>query len=196
MEYPVPIESFRQSEYPIDPQFLKRWSPRAMNGAKIDLPVLMSLFEAARWAPSSSNLQPWNFIYGIRDTPAFDGLFQTLGKGNQAWCVNAGALVLAVSNTQQNGKPNKAHAFDTGSAWMSLALQGSLLNLVVHGMLGFDFIKAHETAALPIGYEPQAMIAIGHPAPVTQLPESYRDREKPSDRKKIEEFVFEGKWPG
>ena len=163
-----------------------------MTGAKIDAGVLMTLFEAARWAPSSSNLQPWRFVYGLRETPAFDHLFATLGRGNQSWCGKASALILVISKLEQDGKPIKTHAFDTGSAWMSLALQGSLLNLVVHGMAGFDYDKAREAVALPDGYRVEAMIAVGHPAPADQLPESQRDREKPSGRKSVSEFAFEG----
>lgn len=192
MEYPDPIESFRKADHEVNPLFIKRWSPRSMTGAKIDTGTLMSLFEAARWAPSSSNLQPWRFVYGLRETPAFDNLFATLGRGNQSWCDKASVLILIISKLEQDDKPIKTHAFDTGSAWMSLALQGSILNLVVHGMAGFDYDKAREAVSLPEGYRPEAMIAVGHPAPADQLPESQRDREKPSGRKSVSEFAFEG----
>ncbi len=99
-------------------------------------------------------------------------------------------------HNERNGNPQKTHSFDTGSAWVSMALQGSLLNLVVHGMEGFDYAKAAETVSLPEGYQVEAMAAIGYPAPAEELPDPYREREKPSSRKSVEEFAFEEKWPG
>ena len=195
MDSPFPIESHRKAEHPVDPLFLKRWSPRSMTGEKIELPVLMTLFEAARWAPSSGNLQPWRFIYGLRETPAFDRLYENLGRGNKSWCDKASALVLVVSKIRHDdGKPMRTHSYDTGSAWVSLALQASLLNLVAHGMAGFDYDKAREIVSLPDDYQPEAMIAIGYPGPIENLPEDKREKEKPSSRKSINEFVFEGIW--
>ncbi len=200
MEFPSPIESHRRAEHPIDAQFLQRWSPRAMNGTALEPAALMTLLEAARWAPSSGNTQPWRFVYAFSGTPGFTRLLGALLPGNQIWCAKAGALLLLASQTQSEKRgqmfPLPKHSFDAGAAWMSLALQGSSLNLVVHAMAGFDAAKAREAVSLPPDYEPEAMIAIGHPAPAEQLPENLREREKPSGRIKVTEFAFEGKWPG
>jgi len=200
MNYPSPMDNFRQSDQAADSQFLKRWSPRSMNGAIISSETLMTLLEAARWAPSSGNTQPWRFIYAFRDTPDFARLFAALNPGNQIWCAKAGALLLLASQTQSEKRgqmsPLPKHSFDTGAAWMSLALQGNALNLVVHAMGGFDAALARTATALPPDYEPECMIVVGHPAPAEELPEKLREREKPSGRIKVAEFAFQGKWPG
>ena len=200
MLFPAPMQSHRQPEFTVDPLFIQRWSPRSMSGALVKPEILMTLLEASRWAPSSGNTQPWRFVYAFRDTPAFATLHQALNPGNQIWCANAGALILLTSLTQSEKRgqmtPLPKHSFDTGAAWMSLALQGSKLNLVVHAMAGFDAVKAREAASLPADAEPEAMIAVGYPAPAEQLPEKLREREKPSGRIKVSEFAFEGKWPG
>jgi nitroreductase len=188
--------SSRQMEHPVDPLFPNRWSPRSMNGAHIPRESLLTLFEAARWAPSSNNNQPWRFIYAVRGSDAWPRFLDLLVPMNQTWCKQAGALVVMVSKDtfDGNGKPSITHSFDCGAAWMSLALQGSLLGLVVHGMQGFDYGKAVEAVGLPDGYSVEAMCAIGYPAPVESLPEPLRAREIPSSRKKVEEFAFEGKF--
>lgn len=200
MNYPDPMDAFRQSDQAVDPQFLRRWSPRSMSGEVIAPATMMTMLEAARWAPSSGNTQPWRFIYAFRDTPYFARLFAALNPGNQIWCAKAGALLLLASQTQSEKRgqilPLTKHSFDAGAAWMSLALQGNLLNMVVHAMGGFDPALARTATALPSDYEPEAMIAVGHPAPTEELPEKLRDREKPSGRNKVGEFAFEGKWVG
>jgi len=167
-----------------------------MSGAHIPKESLLTLFEAARWAPSSNNNQPWRFLYALRGSDAWPRFFDLLVPNNQTWCLQAGALaVMASKNTFENGKPSLTHSFDCGAAWMSLALQGSLLGLVVHGMQGFDYGKAIETVGLPDGYSIEAMCAIGYPAPAENLPEPLKSREVPSSRKRVEEFAFEGKFP-
>jgi nitroreductase len=188
--------SHRHADYPVDPLFPNRWSPRSMSGAHVDKSSLMTLFEAARWAPSSNNNQPWRFVYALRGTDAWPRFFDLLVPGNQAWCKQAGALVVMASkNTfDHNGNPSITHSFDTGAAWMSLALQGSLLGLVVHGMQGFDYGKALETVGLPDGYSVEAMCAIGHPAPAEDLPEPIRAREVPNSRKPVGDFAFEARF--
>ncbi len=186
----------RNPEHPVDLLFVERWSPRAMSAEAISDAELMTLFEAARWAPSSSNNQPWRFIYAKRDTPAWQPLFDLMVEFNQSWTKNAAVLVVIVSkNDDDKGRPMRTHTFDTGSAWMSLALQGSLKGLVVHGMAGFDYDKAKATLGLPDNYTVEAMAAIGKPGEVSTLPAGLQKRESPSDRKKVSEFVFEGKFP-
>jgi nitroreductase len=187
----------RQPEHPVDPLFPNRWSPRSMTGGHVEKETLMTLFEAARWAPSSNNNQPWRFFYAQRASEAWPRFFNLLVPMNQAWCRNAGALIIMVSKTtfDHSGKPSLTHSFDTGAAWMSLALQGSMLGLVVHGMQGFDYAAAQVTLGLPDGYAVEAMCAVGRPAPAESLPENLREREKPSQRKPMAEIVFEGRFP-
>lgn len=188
----------RTLDHQVNAIFPNRWSPRAMSGAPIARETLMTLFEAARWSPSSYNYQPWRFIYAVRDTEAWPSFLDLLIPFNQGWGKQAGALVVIASKKtfDHNGQPALSHSFDTGSAWMSLALQGSLLGLVVHGMQGFDYDKARELVKLPADHAVEAMCAIGHPAPVESLSEDLRKREIPSGRKKLEELVFEGRFQG
>jgi nitroreductase len=177
---------------------LCRWSPRAMTGEPLDDDELMALFEAARWAPSSYNNQSWRFIYAKRDTPAWDKLFGLLVEFNQSWCKNAAALVVIISKAtfDFNGKPAITHSFDTGAAWMSLALEGSRRGLVVHGMEGFDYAKAKTVLGIPDGYQVEAMCAIGKRAPKEALPADMQAREQPSDRKPLKDIVWEGMFRG
>lgn len=180
--------------------FLKRQSPRALSGEKISEEELMTLFEAGRWAPSSYNIQPWRFIYAMRDTPEFETLFSLLGDFNKSWCVNASVLIVTISaktskNPKGEIKENVTHSFDTGSAWENLALQAQTMNLVAHGMSGFDYAMAKEKLDVPDDYSVEMMIAIGKHGKIENLPEALRAGEIPNDRKKLEEIVFEGKFP-
>ncbi len=174
-------------------QFVERWSARAMSGKPLAHGELMRLFEAARWAPSSSNGQPWRFVYARAGTPHFERLFGLLLGGNPAWAARAGALIVVVSKlTFDDGRPNATHSFDAGAAWMSLALQGSRMGLVVHGMAGFDRARARTELAIPEDFALEAMIAIGHPGKIEDLVERDRVREAPSPRRPTTESVFEG----
>ena len=153
----------RKSSYPVQQIFLDRWSPRALSGEAISKEELMSLFEAARWAPSSYNNQPWRFLYALRDTAQWDIFVDLLAPANKIWAEKAAALVVVVSHTvfAYNNKPSRTHSFDTGAAWENLALQASLNNLVAHGMEGFDYERAAQTLSIPAAYTVEAMIAIG-----------------------------------
>jgi nitroreductase len=187
----------RIAAHPIDPLFTRRWSPRAMSGEPVSREALLTLLEAARWAPSSGNGQPWRFVWALRGTPAFDALFATLAPGNQEWAHAAGALVLVSTRTvRDNGKPWGTARFDAGAAWMSLALQGTLSGLVVHGMAGFDPVQARAAAALPPEVEPQAMVAVGHHGRAEDLPEKQRAIEAPNDRLPLGQVAFEGRYGG
>lgn len=186
----------RTSEYPIDDIFLKRHSPRAMSGEAVSKEELYTLFEAARWAPSSYNAQPWRFIYAMRDTKEFENLFSFLIDFNKSWCIRAGALIVTISKkTSTSGKPLITHSFDTGAAWENLALQAQTMGLVAHGMEGFDYKMAKEKLGIPDDYNVEMMIAVGKHGKVEDLPEDLRAREKPSDRKPLSEIIFEGKFP-
>lgn len=198
---PMPLESgievhaYRKAEHPIDDLFLKRWSPRSLSGVEITEEELKTLFEAARWAPSSYNNQPWRFIYARRNTSAWPSLLRLLNEHNQSWAKQASALVLIASKeTFDNDKPCRTHSFDTGSAWMALALQGTMNGWVVHGMEGFDYEKAREVVKIPVGYQIEAMAAIGRPGKKENLPAELQSKEFPNGRKKISEIAFEGRF--
>lgn len=183
----------RNADHEILPAFVQRWSPRAMAGTPLSSAEMMSLLEAARWAPSGGNLQPWRFVYGVKGTPAFSKLLDCLAESNRVWCEHAGALLVVVSKTtRDNGQPNRTHGLDAGAAWMSLALQGANLGLVVHGMGGFDLEKAAAAVALPPSFEIQHMVAVGHPGAISALPEKLQAREVPSGRNPVAQIAFEG----
>jgi nitroreductase len=187
------IRDFRKPEQDINEIFTNRWSPRAMSGQEIDEKTLLTLFEAARWAPSSNNNQPWRFIYARRNTKHWNTLFNLLAEGNQVWAKNAAVLIVVISKTTfDSGKPARTHTYDTGAAWVSFALQGSLAGLVVHGMQGFDYDKAKEVLRIPDGYQVEAMIAVGKKGKKEDLPDFLQEREFPSSRKTIAEFAMEG----
>jgi nitroreductase len=184
----------RQADHAIDNLFIDRWSPRAMSGEAVPEADLMALFEAARWAPSSYNDQPWRILYARRDTPQWPLFFDLLIDINKSWARNAGALLLFISKTTLtlNGKPSITHSFDTGAAWENLALQGALKGYVVHGMQGFDYERAKVALGIPDGYRVEAMAAIGKPGAKEALPEELQKREAPNARRKLEEIVCEG----
>ena len=185
-----------QAQHPVDELFLDRWSPRAMSGEGVTDEELLTLFEAARWAPSSYNNQPWRILYARRDTEHWGAFFGLLVEGNQNWARDAAALLLFVSKEtfDFNGKPYPTHSFDTGAAWENLALQATMLGLVTHGMQGFDYERARAELNVPEGFRVEAMAAVGRPGDPSKLPESLREREKPSDRKPLAETVSEGRF--
>lgn len=186
----------RTPDRPIDPIFLRRWSPRAMSGAPVSVDDLATVFEAARWAPSSYNEQEWRFLYAHRAGPHWPTFFDLLAEGNRVWCDRAGVLIVVLSHQvfARNGKPNPVHSFDTGAAFENLALQGCRMGLVVHGMMGFDYERARTALAVPGDYAVEAMIAIGHPGEPATLPEGLRKIETPSQRKPVADLVREGKF--
>ncbi|MEK9181881.1 MAG: nitroreductase family protein [Patescibacteria group bacterium] len=188
----------RTTEYPIDDIFLKRYSPRAMSEETISKDELMTLFDAAHWAPSSYNAQPWRFIYAMRNTPEFDKLFSFLIDFNKDWCIKAAVLVVVISKKtfEHNGKDNVNHSSDTGAAWENLALQAQTMNLVAHGMNGFDYGRAKTELGIPDDHNVEMMIAVGKHGKVENLPEAMRKGETPNTRKPLEEMIFEGKFPG
>ena len=187
------IREFRKPERDVNDIFLNRWSPRAMSGEEIDEAALFSLFEAARWAPSSNNNQPWRFLYARRNTPYWAAFFNLLTESNQIWAKNAAVLIVVISKTTfDSNKPARTHSYDAGAAWGSLALQGSQNGLVVHGMQGFDYDKAKDVLQLPDDYQVEAMIAVGKKGNKEELPAYLQEREFPSTRKTISAIVMEG----
>ena len=187
-------EDHRKADHPIEPLFVRRWSPRAMNGSPLTDKQLFTLFEAARWAPSTYNEQEWRFLYARRDTPHWQTFFDLLMEANQAWCRNAAVLVvvLARKTFTHNGKPNSVHLFDCGSAWENLALQATAMGLVSHGMAGFDFDKARSSLRVPEHFAVAAMFALGHPGDPDQLAPAMREREIPTGRRPVAESICEG----
>jgi len=190
---PDPLKC-RKAEYPVEKIFLSRWSPRAMSGEPLSDKELMTLFEAARWAPSTYNEQEWQFLYARRDGQYWQTFFDLLVEANQVWCRSAAVLVVVLSHKvfTRNGQPNPVHTFDAGAAFENLALQGTAMGLVVHGMAGFDREKARQTLGVPDDYAVEAMIAIGRPGDPADLPADLRERELPSGRKPISEIAHEG----
>ena len=184
----------RTPDYPIEPLFLDRWSPRAMSGEPIEERELMRLFEAARWAPSTYNEQEWRFLYARRESPHWPLFFGLLMEANQVWCGKAAALMVVLSHKvfTRNGNPNPVHTFDAGAAFENLALQGTAMGLVVHGMAGFDRGRARAALRVPDDYDVEAMVAVGHPGDPAELSPQLREREVPSGRKPVGEIAREG----
>lgn len=187
------MENNRKKEYNVDDLFINRWSPRSMIGENISKEKLMMLFEAAKWAPSSYNGQPWRFIYVSRDSEKWNNFFNLLVDFNKQWCKNASVLFILVSKKHfdHNGELNAHHTFDSGSAWMSLALQASKLGLVSHGMAGFDVDGAAKMLNLSDEYKVEMMGAIGVKGERENLPKEMQESEKPNGRKQLNEIVFE-----
>ena len=185
----------RKADYDIDPIYLERWSPRGFSEKEVDEETLYSLFEAARWAPSASNLQPWRFIIA-RTKEDREKFYQFIDESNVEWCKRAPVLVVIASKKTRNdeGAPNATHAFDTGAAWGFLALEAVRKGLITHGMGGFDRSKAKEILNIPEEYDVQAVIAVGYFDPNAKLSEKNKQREVPSTRRPIKEFVFEGSY--
>ncbi len=192
-KHPDPL-TVRKADHPIEPLFLKRWSPRALSGASVSEAELHRLFEAARWAPSSYNEQEWRYLYARRDTPNWQTFMNILMEANQAWCKDAAALIVVLSKKTftKTGKPNGVHSFDAGLSAMALLLQAAAMGLVGHGMAGFDKDKARSDLKIPDDFNVEAMIAIGHHGDPDKLPEAYRGGEVPSGRKNINEIAREG----
>ncbi len=167
-----------------------------MTGEELDDDTIMSLFEAARWASSSNNNQPWRFIYAKRNTSHWDKLFNLLAEPNKVWTKNAAVLVVVIArkNFEHNEKYSITHQFDAGAAWENLALEASSRGLAVHAMQGFDYERARADLQIPDNFDVMAMIAIGRKGPKDNLPLQLQEREQPNDRKPLTEIVMEGQF--
>ncbi len=186
----------RVPEYPINELFLNRWSPRALSPEAIPHEHLMTLFEAAKWAPSSFNNQPWRFVYANHNTPVFNQLLDTMVPINREWAQHASVLVLVLSHRffETTGHHASSHAFDVGAACQNMALQASCTNLALHLIEGFNKEQARFNMNIPTEYAIEVLAAVGKPGDITMLPERLQHREKPSERKKLNEFVFKDKF--
>lgn len=186
------------SDFPIHTIAIERWSPRAFSNQPVPTDVLQSLFEAARWAPSSSNEQPWAYIVARKeDADAFEKLVSVLVPANSTWAKNAPVLALAVAQLgfAKSGSPNRNAQYDVGAATAWLTVEATSRGLFVHQMAGFDAEKARQAFQIPAGWEPLAAMAIGYAGDPESLPQPLLDREKaPRTRKPISAFVMSGKW--
>ncbi|HKQ33938.1 MAG TPA: nitroreductase family protein [Nitrospiraceae bacterium] len=192
------MEKPADTQHPIHDLIKRRWSPRAFSDQPVEAETLRMLFEAARWAPSSNNEQPWRFIVATKDHETeWNRLLDCLVEGNRKWAYRAPALILSVAslNFQEDSTPNR-HAFhDTGMAVENLVLQATALGLSTHQMAGFDVEKARADLKIPSGYEPVAMIAVGYPGDLASLSDRLRERElRPRSRQLISEWTFSGQW--
>jgi len=192
MSNPAPVE------FPVNDLIRNRWSPRAFADKPVPAEVLRSLFEAARWAPSSNNEQPWAYIVATKDNQEnFEKSLGALVEFNANWAKKAPVLVIAVAELAfaKNKAPNRNAQYDVGAASLQLSLEATARGLVVHQMAGFDPETAKEVYDIPEGWEPIAAMAIGYPGDASSLPEPYQTREKaPRTRKPIREFVMSGQW--
>lgn len=192
MSNPAPVE------FPVNELIQNRWSPRAFSDKPVPQEVLRSLFEAARWAPSSNNEQPWAFIVATKDDAEnFEKSLGALVEFNANWARKAPVLAIAVAELAfaKNNAPNRNAQYDVGAASLQLCLEATARGLVVHQMAGFDPETAKEAYNIPQGWEPIAAMAIGYPGDASSLPEPLQSREKaPRSRKRIREFVMSGQW--
>jgi nitroreductase len=186
------------TDFPLHDLIAERWSPRAFSDKPVAPDVLASLFEAARWAPSSSNEQPWAYIVGTKDDAEnFAKLVSVLVPSNVTWAQHAPVLALAVAELAfaKNGTPNRNAQYDVGAASAWLTVEATSRGLFVHQMAGYDHDKARQVFGIPAGWEPIAAIAICYPSNPDSLPQPLRDREvAPRTRKPISEFVMSGSW--
>jgi nitroreductase len=174
-----------------------RRSPRAFSEKPVALEILTGLLEAARWAPSCSNEQPWSFIVTAKPGDDYTRLLSCLVPFNAEWAQQAPVLLLAVarSNFAASGKPNRHAMYDVGQSMTNLSFQATASGLVVHQMAGFDVEKARQEFSIPADQEPAAVAAIGYPGDVATLNEKLRAREAaPRTRKPLHDFVFTGRW--
>jgi nitroreductase len=170
-----------------------RWSPVAFSDETLSDKQIMSLFEAARWAPSSYNAQPWRFIYGKKGENTYDALFNLLSEGNKAWAGTAPLLVLGMAETifPTRNTSNRFALYDTGMAVGNLLAQATSMGLLVHQMGGYDANKARDVFTLPESWEALAIMAIGYKGNPDQLAPEIAEREqKTRERSGVDTFVF------
>lgn len=187
----------RQQAHPsVTPLIVERWSPRSFDGSDIPEEDLNIIFEAAGWAPSAFNIQPWTFLYARRGDANWDRFLALLVEFNQSWAKDASALVFVVSNRMQGRgekrSENYSHSFDAGAAWAMLALQATTMGYHAHGMTGLQFDEAVSDLGIPEDHRLEAAVAIGRKGPKENLPEGMQEREAPSPRKPVSEIAIAG----
>ncbi len=189
---PPIVKKNRQPNYPIEPLIYSRWSPRAMSGEALSQDELLQLFEAARWAPSSQNRQPWTFLYAHRESHYWPTYFELLSEFNQLWAINAGVLVVVTAQIKFDDHQSEVTKFDTGAAWQNLALEATKMGLVAHAMGGFDHQQVKEKLNVPDTHQVMVMIALGKPGRLEQIPNRMHKQEKPNQRQPLKEIAREG----
>lgn len=183
------MSTTRTTTTPINAQFLDRMSPRAFTGEALTTAQMEQLADAARWAPSASNKQPWVFAYALRDDANWAAFSNIPNEFNRRWCLNAGALIVLLSDKEAS--PGK-HSFDAGCAWGYLALEAHSMGLATHAMGGFSAEEAAAVLKLPENLVAECVIAVGRRGDVASLPEDLREREVASSRKPLSEMLFAG----
>ncbi len=198
LEYLILMEKIAETQVPIHELISRRWSPRAFSNWPVEPEKLLILFEAARWAASASNEQPWAFLVASQQDPKnFEDMVGVLVEFNQTWANKAPVLILTLAHTQfeKDGRPNRHAFYDLGQAAANLALQATELGLATHPMAGFNVEAARERFAVPEGWEPVSVIALGYPGDPDSLTEKLRQRETAQrHRKRLESFVFSDTW--
>lgn len=188
----------------VDEQFVRRWSPRAFAEATIEKQELSRFFEAARWAPSAYNSQPWRFLYSRNSDEYWSLFLDLLLPFNRAWAQHASALVIALSKTtfippgKSEAISTGSQSFDTGSAWTNFALQASSAGWHTHAMAGYDKDRARRELEIPQDHELEAVIAVGKLGDKSSQPPQLQEREQPSTRLPLSAIVTEGpfRFPG
>ena len=188
--------STRSPDHPIDTIFQDRWSPRAFDGETLPQADLLTMLEAARWAPSAYNYQPWRFVYAHRGDAKWQSFVDLLVPFNAGWAQHASALIFVLSDTmmEHGGAPSPAHShsFDAGAAWAQLALQAGRLGYQARGMAGIDFDRTRDHLNVPDRYRVEMAIAIGRPADPQNLPDDLRKGDNENNRRPIDQIAFAG----
>lgn len=184
------------ADHAIHPAIQQRWSPRAFAPRPVEPQKLLSLLEAARWAPSSGNSQPWHFIVGVQGDATHARLVEAIKEGNLPWAAQAPMLMLTVARmTTASGRPATHAFYDVGLAVANLTFQATTLDLFVHQMGGFEPEKARALFAIPDAFAPVTMLAVGYLGEPEMLDERNRERElTPRTRRPLSEFVFAETW--
>jgi nitroreductase len=192
------LKKTAETQFPIHEIIGQRWSPRAFSERPVEPEKLISVMEAARWAASSANEQPWAFLVATSDDPKnYEAVAGVLVDSNRTWAEKAPVLILAFALTQfaKNGNPNRYAFHDVGQAVANLSLQATALGLTVHQMAGFNAEAARERFAVPADWQPVSVIALGYPGDPESLAEKLREREiAERQRKPLDAFVFSGLW--
>ncbi|MDA0231138.1 MAG: nitroreductase family protein [Proteobacteria bacterium] len=191
------MKNSANNDFPILDQLRDRWSPRAFSNRPVPPESVRSLLEAARWAPSCFNAQPWRFIIATRQTDSeFQAALSCLVEGNQKWAEHAPVLLFAVARMNfENGKENRHALYDTGQAMAHLSVQATALGLFVHQMGGILPDQIQQTYGLPEGYEAASGAAIGYYGETDSLAENLREMElAPRARMALSETVYSGAW--
>jgi nitroreductase len=185
------------NEYPILEALRQRWSPRAFGEQEVEKEKLQSVFEAARWAPSSMNEQPWRFIVGIKGDETWEKIFEALNEWNQQWAKKAPVLILNLGKKTfvYKGRPNGTYHFDTGQAVGMMITEARNLGLFTHQMGGFSPEKAKELLDIPDDFHPFSVTALGYYGQADDLPEDlYKSETEERKRLPFENLVFSGKF--